>query len=49
MECTHHECKCARAEELASMGLLVEALELHTDRNKRVRCRREELKNEAFA
>ena len=34
--CEHHECRCARAAELAAMGLTAEAVEAH---QRTVRCR----------
>jgi len=34
--CEHHYCRCIRANELAEMGCLVEALNVHWEK---VRCR----------
>lgn len=36
-KCEHHECRCARAEELCAMGMTAEAIEVH---EQRVTCRR---------
>jgi len=36
MNCTHYSCRCARAAELAAMGLTLEAVQIH---NQDVRCR----------
>jgi hypothetical protein len=35
--CTHHECRCARAAELAAQGRTMEAIDAHY---RKVRCRR---------
>lgn len=35
--CEHHECRCARAAELAAMGLTLEAVRVHGEQ---VTCRR---------
>ncbi len=35
--CEHHDCRCARAAELAAMGMTAEAVEVHY---RRVPCRR---------
>jgi hypothetical protein len=35
--CTHYDCRCARARELAEMGRTAEAVEVH---RQEVRCRR---------
>ncbi len=35
--CEHHFCRCMRANELAEMGRLIEAIEVH---NQRVTCRK---------
>lgn len=37
MVCDHHPCRCLRAAELAGMGLLREAIDVH---HQQVRCRR---------
>lgn len=37
MTCEHYDCRCARAAELAAMGLTAEAASAH---HERVRCRR---------
>jgi hypothetical protein len=37
MDCEHYECRCARAAELAAMGLTAEAIQVHFER---VRCRK---------
>ena len=37
--CRHHECVCARAEELAEMGMTRLAVEIHAS-GMPVRCRR---------
>ncbi len=37
MTCEHHDCRCARAEELCQMGLIFEAIAVH---DQRVQCRR---------
>jgi hypothetical protein len=37
-QCTHYECRCARARELAEMGLIAEAVEVH---QQRVTCRKQ--------
>jgi hypothetical protein len=29
MKCRHYECRCARAAELAAMGLIVQAIDVH--------------------
>lgn len=39
IRCRHHACQCARAAELADMGKLPEALQVHQD-DKEVMCRR---------
>jgi len=37
IRCRHHACQCARAAELAAMGLLPEAIDVHYEE---VECRR---------
>lgn len=34
--CTHYSCRCARADELAAMGMLLDAIAVH---HQRVLCR----------
>lgn len=43
MLCEHHACRCARANELASMGLVPDAIRAHEER---VRCRQRPAHNE---
>jgi hypothetical protein len=45
MKCTHHECRCARAAELAAMGLTVQAIEVHSQE---VTCRQRLVPGELY-
>jgi hypothetical protein len=45
MRCTHYECRCARAAELAAMGLIVQAIEVH---QQEVTCRQRLVPGELY-